>query len=582
MSGAQPSNFWGRRGVTLAWVATGLLTLPALRAEFALDDFLQRLVLEGRAPELGLGPATLYDFTGGGLHMSDWLERGYVPWFTDPGFALRFFRPLGSLAVALDQRLFGRAALPSHVAGALLFVAVTAIAFRFFRLILPQNRAGLAALIFALASGHNANLTWVAGRHVLVSGLFGALAIFAHVRQRERPAPQGVSSWFAPLALLIALLASEASLAAAAIIAAYELLVPPAEPRQRLFRAAPWVGAMLLYLVFYAAAGYGVRHSALYISPLSAPAAFLRAALTRWPILVGELSFAVPAVVWGAAVHARPPFALAGVLSTALVVRLAWRAATSEPERRRVRWLLASAVLGTLPMVGGVPDGRVLLIPMLVSAPLVAIAIEHAFGVATPARKLVRLAGAVLCFMHFVFAPLVRLAMTAVMVGVGQKQRALAESADFSQCTAGSPLFLVTGADPALCLSGGTSLRYYRPDLTERHPSLAVLSLAPHDLELERPNERELVLTVDGRPRHVTMFERLFRDTPLIVGQGVSFEHFGARVLAVERGAFTRAAFELPQNACLLTLERQKLVGRPQPPVGTRVRLVHEPGPLGL
>ena len=26
MSGARALNFWGRRGVTLAWVATGLLT----------------------------------------------------------------------------------------------------------------------------------------------------------------------------------------------------------------------------------------------------------------------------------------------------------------------------------------------------------------------------------------------------------------------------------------------------------------------------------------------------------------------------------------------------------------------------
>jgi len=219
---------------------------------------------------------------------------------------------------------------------------------------------------------------------------------------------------------------------------------------------------------------------------------------------------------------------------------------------------------------------------MLVSAPLVATAIEHAFGVATRPQKLVRLAGVALCFMHLVFAPFVRLAMTAVMVGVGQKQRALAESADFSQCTAGSPLFLVTGADPALCLSGATSLRYYRPELAGRHPSLSVLSLAPHELELERPSERELVLTVDGRPRHGTMFERLFRDTPLVAGQSVSFEHFGARVLAVEHGVYTRVAFELPHNACLLTLEGHKLVGRPEPAVGTRLRVPHEPGPLGL
>jgi hypothetical protein len=339
---------------------------------------------------------------------------------------------------------------------------------------------------------------------------------------------------------------------------------------------------MLLYLALYGAAGYGVRHSGLYVSPLSAPVAFVRAALTRLPILLGESSFAVPAFVWGAAVRTRPLFALAGVASAALVGGLAWRAAASDPERRRARWLLVSAVFGTLPLAGGVPDGRVLVIPMLVSVPLVALAIDHAFGAATGPRALLRLGGAALCFMHLVFAPLARLGATAVAVSVGQKQRALAETADFSQCAAGSPLFLVTGADPALALSGGTSLRYYRPDVSARHPTLSVLSLAPHDLELERPSERELVLTVDGRRRRSTPFEHLFRDTPLVAGQNVRFEHFGARVLDAEHGVFTRVAFELPRNACLVTLEGQKLVGRPEPAVGTRVRVPHEPGPLGL
>ena len=105
-------NIWGKRGVAFAWVATALLVLPALRAGFSFDDFLQRLVLEGKAPELGLGPASLYDFGGGALRAQDWVERGYVPWHTDPQLSIRFFRPLGSLSIALDQALFGRAVLP--------------------------------------------------------------------------------------------------------------------------------------------------------------------------------------------------------------------------------------------------------------------------------------------------------------------------------------------------------------------------------------------------------------------------------------------------------------------------------------
>ena len=582
-AGTSSLNIWGRRGIAIAWLATGVLTLPALRADFLLDDFIQRLVLEGQAPELGLGPTSLYDFTGGGLHMTEWLERGYVPWFTDPGFAIRFFRPLSSLSIALDEQLFGRAPLGSHLVGAALFVAFTAVAFGFFRQILNPNRAGLAAVVFALAGGHGTNLTWVAGRHVLVGGILGVLAVALHVRRRERASAGALPVWIAPLVLLCSMLASETSLAAASIIAAYELFGTDAKPRQRALAAAPWLAAMLVYVALYSLAGFGVRKSLLYISPAFSPLAFLQAALTRGPILAGELSFAVPAGVWGAGASARPLFAVIGSAVTALVFGLAWRGAASQAERRRVRWLAVSALVGVLPMVGGVPDGRVLLLPMLASAPLVAMAIDAAFfSPAESRRKLARAGGAALVFMHLLVAPLVRLGTTELMVHVGRKQRTLAESADFSRCASGSPVFLVTGADPALCLSGGTSLRYYRPELPARHPSFAVLSLAPHDLELERPNERELVVSVDAKRRYPTLFESLFRDTPLVAGQSVRFEHFAARVLAVEDGVFMRAAFELPSNACLLTLERQKLVGRPEPVVGTKVHVAHEPGPLGL
>jgi len=242
-----------------------------------------------------------------------------------------------------------------------------------------------------------------------------------------------------------------------------------------------------------------------------------------------------------------------------------------------------STLLATLPMVGGVPDGRVLLVPMLASVPLVASAIDYAFGATVaPQRTLLRAGGGVLVFMHLVVALLGRVGGTELMVSIGQKERVLAESVDTSRCAAGSPLYVVSGADPALCLSGGTSLRYYRPDLATRHPSLTVLSMAPEDLELARRSERELVLTADGSPRRSTMFEELFRDTPLVNGQSVRFERLGARVLATERGLYTRVSFDLPENACLLTLEHARLIGRPEPAVGTSVHVPHEPGPLGI
>ena len=581
MAPSEPSarDFWGKRGASLAWIATLLLCLPALRAGFSLDDFLQRLVLEGKAPELGMRPSTLYDFTGEGHSAAQWLERGYLPWHATPEFSLRFFRPLGSLSIALDHALFGPSALSAHLSSAALFLAITALAFALFRTLLTPRRAGLAAFLFAVASGHQINLTWVAGRHVLVGGLFGAFAVLAHVRAARRA--RWLPGWLAAPSLLLAALASETGLAAAALIASYELFAREAPAGARLRKAAPWIAAGAVYVALYAAAGYGVKHSELYISPTSAPLAYLGAAATRLPILLGELALSLPSFLWGAAEPARPALALLGAAGAALVVMLARRASSSDSERRQVTWLAAAALLGTLPMVGGVPDGRVLLVPMLVSFPLVATAIDGALT-AEPRRLWLRACAGLLSFQHLGFATLARIGTTELVVNLAQKQRELASTADFGRCEPGSDLFVVTGADPSLCLSGGTSLRYFRPDLSARHPNFTVLSLAPHALRLERPSSNRLLLEIEGEPRRTTIFERLFRDSPLVVGEHAVLQRFAARVLATEDGLFTRVAFDLPDNACLVTLEQQRLIGNPLPPVGGARRVSHEKGPLGL
>jgi hypothetical protein len=266
-----------------------------------------------------------------------------------------------------------------------------------------------------------------------------------------------------------------------------------------------------------------------------------------------------------------------------MVVWLALRAASTAAERRTVVWLAAATVLGVLPMVGGVPDGRMLLIPLLTSMPLVATAIDAAWRSPAPRLNLVvRAYGGMLLFMHVAIAVLVRAGGTAVMVDAARQQHALAVTADLTRCSAGAPVFLLTGADPALSLGAGPALRFHRPDMVARHPRFTVLSMAPHDQRVERTGEHQVILDILGEPRRGTIFERLFRDSPLAVDQGVAFEWFGARVLAAERGFETRVAFELPVDACLLTLARGRLVGQPLPPVGTSVQVPHEPGPLGL
>jgi hypothetical protein len=568
----------------LAYLLAVLLSLPSLQGPLFGDDFLQRLVLEGKLPELGLDSATLYDFSRGG--MSTLIERGFVPWHTHPDAVFRFFRPLGSLSIALDHALFGRAALAGHLVNLGLFLALVATAIALFRRLLTPNRAGLAAVLFSVAGGHTLNLSWVAGRHGLVGGLLGAVAILLHVERRETSDASkarllGAGTF---LALLLALLTSETGLAALVFLVGYELIDRVGAPKARLLAAAPFAGVGLAYLTFYAALGYGVKHSALYLSPLSDPSSYLAGALTRLPALVGEMAHGFPSFLWGKSEAVRAPLAVAGVGFAALVGVLAFGASPARTERRRIAFLGFAALVGCLPMAGGVVDGRMLVIPFLASVPVVATAAEGAWsrGRSSPKRPLLAVLAAGVLSLPLFFGPLMRSGGGTLIADIGEGQKTLALETDVSRCEAGSVGYVVSGADPSLCLSGATSLLYYRPELESRHPRLQVLSLAPHDQRVERVSDEAIVLHVDDLPRRSTIFEHLFRDSPIEAGMRVAIDDLTATVLAAERGLPTRVRFELPANACLLWLEDKKLVGRPLPKLGETVPVPHELGPFGL
>ena len=102
-----------------------LASLPSLVVGFSSDDLSHRLALEGRAPGYAGGWFGLYDFTLPSMPAAALIKQGLFPWFTDPAVSLRFFRPLSSATLALDNALFGRNPLFAHV-HSLLWMAVLA------------------------------------------------------------------------------------------------------------------------------------------------------------------------------------------------------------------------------------------------------------------------------------------------------------------------------------------------------------------------------------------------------------------------------------------------------------------------
>ena len=135
---------------------------------------------------------------------------------------------------------------------------------------------------------------------MLVGGLFGALAVLAHVGNAEGRASRWPPRWLAPLSLLVSMLASETSLAAVALLASYELFAVDGALGRRFLKAAPWAAAGLVYVGLYAAAGYGVTHSGLYISPFGDPRAFPRRGRDTPADLAGRARFRRAVVPVGA------------------------------------------------------------------------------------------------------------------------------------------------------------------------------------------------------------------------------------------------------------------------------------------
>src|SRR5258706_494192 len=166
-----------------------------------------------------------------------------------------FWRPLISLSYWLDLRVFGGQPWGFHAMNVAAHAAVSALV----ALVLEQ--AGIAALgallaglWFALLPAHVEPVAFVSGRTDVYCALFVLLAFL--LDRRARAAGRAWPGWGATLALALALLAKEASVALLPLLAIAEWVGParPGAPRRDRLRwlAAP-AALCALYLVAHAA-----------------------------------------------------------------------------------------------------------------------------------------------------------------------------------------------------------------------------------------------------------------------------------------------------------------------------------------
>ncbi len=377
-----------------AWDVVLLALLPVLLHAHSFDVglFLDDFAILGRlqAWREGTPGATWWDLYFLGAYDDRLRFSGVLPWWTDEGIRLHFFRPLAAATHALDVLLWPKHPWLMHVHSALWLSAATLSARSLFALFAQRRASTIAAVVFATSYVHAWPVGWVSNRNALIALTLGALALGAYVRARRRGRiPWLGASWF-----LGSLLAAEAGIAALGYIIAYEMTDGRALRERRLAGAALVVAVVVGWRLAYSHLEFGALGSGTYIDPLHAPAAFMSLAPERLGALVRFLS--------------NPAQSLTNVEGSLQIVVEVALLALAIPvvrfglEASRRLWLIGAA-LCLIPVLTSIAQPRLLGFSVLGIAPLIAGAMVELWS---RERVWSRLLAAALAALHLVLSPL--------------------------------------------------------------------------------------------------------------------------------------------------------------------------------
>lgn len=488
--------WWQRPWVPLVVIVLGVAWhLPALRLGFLADDWGQQLTLEQPIAGSTMQPWSLYDFGSRATLVETFGDDSVLPWWTDPEWKARFFRPLTSVVLWGESELFGRDGPARHALGLLGQAAFLALAWRFFLALgLGRGLALLALAVLACEDGSQMSVGWLANRNSLLEGLACAGALWVALLARERG---GGARFGLALGLgALAFGAKESGLAA--WFACVFLWVRAPVPAAR--RAAFLAGAcVVLALVFLLASGHGTR-SLFYPLPWSDPLRYGRH-------LVGLVSGTPLALLgpWPLDALALLPAAFVLLTAAAWLFLFGVRRPLCASARRvpRAGALLGFALVSLGLQACALPSDRLLFVPALVLAPFVASFLHELLHGAAAAARHWRVLGRALLVTSLPLS-----ALLIVLRGVLM--------ADLSARLA--PVFVESELEPArgarrdvLLLSGPTVLAMISPQAGWRFAT-GEMETRFHPLQMTR---RALAVTrIDARTLEVESLDEPFLSTP--------------------------------------------------------------------
>ncbi|MCB9764193.1 MAG: hypothetical protein H6739_30760 [Alphaproteobacteria bacterium] len=342
------------RALPLALIAVALLGIPWFALGLTADD----VTMAGLHGTPDWHPLALFEFD---LWMDDrprMMRAGVLPWWTDPGFAVRFLRPIASATHALDFALWPDQPWLMHAQSLAWYAALVAIVSTLYRRWIPTPWvAGLATLMFALDETHGQSFGWISARNGVVGAVFGALALVAHDRWRRDGWRAGAA--LGPALLLLGLLSAEATVCFAGYLGAYALTLERGSWPTRIATVLPHAAVVIAWRVAYVQLGYGALGSGLYVDISGAPLAFLaRSVQTTLLLGLSQLTLPLAEVI---VVLEGGLLGLAAALGALALAGVAWATRGLLRESAAARFFGLGLLLAGMPFGATLPSDRLLL-----------------------------------------------------------------------------------------------------------------------------------------------------------------------------------------------------------------------------
>lgn len=567
-------------------VLAALAVVPTLWVGFYADDYSLIVEIEHKVPSLAhRSPLDLYHFASDRTEVERQIRDGPTPWFSDPGSTMHFCRPLTSLIFALDHSLWRYHAVGYHITSVLLYVGLVLCVGLFFRVALGARRPGpsavtatLATLLFAVDPHHVMPADWISSRHFMVAAIPAVLGLAAHVRFVRDGWKPGF--WLGPFGVMVALLGSEAGVGAVVYWLAFDAFGPArperSSPRSRLLSSMPVVAITAVYLGVYTLFGFGSRGGA-YFDPTKEPIGFLRAAAQRVPMLVGIALSGIPEAAPAVPTALFIVLGFGAALIAFALYRLA-RPAICDAEKAALRWLLPGAVF-SLVLTAGPPSARLMLLPSIASALLIAILIyggSRQLATARP-KSALRAGRSFLVGVHLVLAPLVFVVATTQLADSAREERDAFVGAEFDHSA--TQHVIVLAAPDMQPFYAGTVAQALQPRaLSGWH----ILSISDSDLRFTRTGVASFRLDIVGGARGRNKAWDSLRVSPR-VGHRVELTGAAVTVRTVEGRlpASLDVTVDVPLDSpglAFVTWHGGRLVRFVPPPVGVSVEV---PGSQG-